>query len=114
VNAAVTDMTPTDLSTGLDLARRPHVTASGTATWTPDPDWSAGGSIVYVGRRFDGAGEVHPLAADTVVNLFASHRLNSSLALFARIENAFDARYEPVFGYGAPGRAIYGGVRLAY
>ncbi len=114
MNAAVTDMTAADLSTGLDLARRPHITASGTATWTPDADWSAGGSIVYVGRRFDGAGEVHPLAADTVVNFFASRRLSSSLALFARIENAFDARYEPVFGYGAPGRAVYGGVRVAY
>src|SRR5205814_6596128 len=32
MNAAVTDMTATDLSTGLDLARRPHVTASASVT----------------------------------------------------------------------------------
>jgi vitamin B12 transporter len=67
-----------------------------------------------VGRRFDAAGEVNPLPSNTTLNLFASHRLTDSLELYARLENAFDARYEPVFGYGAPGRAAYGGVRLSY
>jgi len=114
LSAAFTDMTATDLTTGLDLARRPHITASATATWTPVPDWSAGATITYVGKRFDSAGEVHPLSSNTVVNLFASHRLNDTLELFGRIENLFDARYEPVFGYGAPGRAVYGGVRASY
>ena len=114
VNAALTEMTATDLTTGLDLARRPHVTASATATWTPTADWSAGATVIYVGRRFDSAGEVHPLASNAVANVFASHRLNDALELYGRIENLFDARYEPVFGYGAPGRAIYGGVRASY
>jgi vitamin B12 transporter len=57
---------------------------------------------------------VHPLASNAVANVFASHRLNDALELYGRIENLFDARYEPVFGYGAPGRAIYGGVRASY
>jgi vitamin B12 transporter len=114
VNAAYTDMTATDLTTGLDLARRPHLTASATVTWTPLPDWSGGLTAIYVGRRFDSAGEVHPLAADTVLNLFASHSLTDSLELYVRLENALDARYEPVFGYGAAGRAAYGGIRVAY
>ncbi len=34
------------------------------------------------------------------------------LELYGRIENVLDARYEPVAGYGAPGRAIYGGIRV--
>lgn len=114
VNAAFTGMKAIDLTTGLDLARRPRATASGTVTWTPVKDWSAGASLIYVGRRFDSAGEVNPLPAGTTLNLFASHRLTDSLEFYARMENAFDARYEPVFGYGAPGRAVYGGVRLAY
>jgi vitamin B12 transporter len=114
INAAFTDMRATDLATGLELARRPRITASGTVVWTPVPDWSLGGTVIYVGRRFDGAGEVNPLAADTVFNVFGSYRLSDALSLYARIENAFDARYEPVFGYGAPGRAVYGGVRVAY
>ena len=41
INAAFTDMTATDLTTGLDLARRPRVTASTTATWEPSADWSS-------------------------------------------------------------------------
>ncbi|HEX3944616.1 MAG TPA: TonB-dependent receptor [Rhizomicrobium sp.] len=114
VNAAFTDMTASDLTTGLDLARRPHATASGTVTWTPAEDWSAGATVIYVGRRFDEAGEVNPLPGNTTLNVFASHRLTDSLELYARLENALDVQYEPVFGYGAPGRAAYGGVRLSY
>jgi vitamin B12 transporter len=114
VNAAVTDMTATDLTTGLDLARRPHLTASATVTWTPLPDWSGGLTATYVGRRFDSAGEIHALGADAVLSLFVSHRLTGSLELYARLENALEARYEPVFGYGAAGRAAYSGIRVTY
>jgi vitamin B12 transporter len=114
VNAAFTDMTATNLTTGLDLARRPHLTASATVTWTPLPDWSGGLTAIYVGRRFDGADEIHSLPADTALSLFVSHRLTDSLALYARLENALNAQYEPVFGYGAAGRAAYGGIRVAY
>jgi vitamin B12 transporter len=114
VNGAFTHITATELATGLDLARRPHVTASATLTWTPLPDWSGGLTVIYVGRRFDGAGEVHPLSADAVFNLYASHRLTDCVELYARLENVLNARYEPVFGYGAPGRAAYGGIRLVY
>jgi vitamin B12 transporter len=114
VNVALTDMAATDLTTGLDLARRPHLAVSGTVFWTPLAGWSAGATVIYVGPRFDAVGEVNPLPGNTVLNLYASHRLTESLELYARIENAFDAHYEPVFGYGAPGRAAYGGLRLAY
>ena len=114
INAALTDMTATDVRTGLDLARRPRLTGSGTVTWTPDLDWSAGATVIYVGHRFDSAGENNPLASYAVLNLFASRKIADSVALYARIENAFGARYEPVFGYGAAGRAVYGGVRLTY
>jgi vitamin B12 transporter len=114
LDASFTDMTATDLTTGLDLARRPHVTASGTVTWTPVSDWSAGAAVIYVGRRFDAAGETNALSAYAVANLFGSYKLSETVELYARMENVFDAQYEPVFGYGAPGRAVYGGIRLAY
>ena len=70
--------------------------------------------MVYVGSRFDAAGEVNPLSGNTVVNIFGSYQLTDMLELYARAENVFDTQYEPVFGYGAPGRAIYGGVRVSY
>ena len=114
INAAFTEMTATDLATGLDLARRPHITASGTVTWTPDPDWSVGGTVIYVGHRFDSAGEVNPCPRTPWSMSTARTGCGTYSLLYVRIENAFDARYEPVFGYGAPGRAVYGGVRVAY
>jgi|tagenome__1003787_1003787.scaffolds.fasta_scaffold20967877_2 vitamin B12 transporter len=114
LNASFTDMTATDLITGLDLARRPHVTASGTVTWTPASAWSTGAAVIYVGRRFDAAGESNPLSTYTVTNLFGSCKVTDTFEVYARMENVFDAQYEPVFGYGAAGRAVYGGIRLAY
>ena len=114
LNAALTGMTAIDARSGLDLARRPRLAGSGTVTWAPDRDWSFGATVIYIGHRFDSAGEQNPLTAYATLNVFASRRVTDSLELYARIENAFDARYEPVFGYGAPGRAAYGGVRLTY
>jgi vitamin B12 transporter len=34
-----------------------------------------------------------------------------SLALFGRIENLLNARYEEVLGYGTPGISAYAGIR---
>ena len=111
VSANATRLTATDLSTGLDLARRPHWTASATAEWNAT-NWDVGATVVYVGDRFDSAGELRPLSAHTTANLYGSYHFTSNVEAFARLENLFDARYEPVFGYSAAGRAAFGGVRL--
>jgi vitamin B12 transporter len=114
LSANLTDMSAVDLSTGNDLARRPQILANLNATWTPAPGTSLGAGLFYVGRRFDDANNAVPLASHAVANLFASHALNDHLELYGRIENLFAARYEPVFGYGAPGRAFFGGLRASY
>jgi len=108
----VTDMHAIDEATHTDLARRPHLLASGRIRWTPTDGWSFAAAVLYVGRRNDGAGGVSPLASHTTADLLASHRLNAHFELFARVENLFDARYEPLAGYGAPGRAVYAGIRV--
>lgn len=114
LSANLTDMHAVDLASGTDLARRPHLLANAEAQWTPLERWSFGAGLAYVGRRFDSAGGYAPLPDYTLVNLYASHRLDSHFELFARIENLFDHRYEPVAGYGAPGRAVYAGIRATY
>jgi outer membrane receptor protein involved in Fe transport len=48
-----------------------------------------------------------------VVNLGGSWRAAKALEVFARALNLFDREYEEVFGYPAPGRTAYVGVRLA-
>jgi outer membrane receptor protein involved in Fe transport len=49
----------------------------------------------------------------SVVNLGASFRPVRAFEVFARALNVFDRRYEEVFGYPAPGRTGYMGVRVA-
>jgi vitamin B12 transporter len=50
----------------------------------------------------------------TLVTVAASYQLSKKLQLFARVENALDEDYEEVFGYVAPGRSAYAGVRYRF
>lgn len=114
LDATYTNMHATDALTHTDLARRPHDLASLRGQWRFADDWSIGAAAVYVGHRFDGRFNATPLSSHVTVNLLGTHALNEHIELYGRIENLFDAQYEPVAGYGAPGRAAYGGIRLRY
>lgn len=46
----------------------------------------------------------------TVVDIGARYKINQSLAIKARIENAFDEQYQQVLGYGTAQRAYYLGL----
>jgi len=109
-----TNLTAIDLATGADLARVPHITADAHATWTPMPRLSLGGSIGYVGRRFDDSANAVALSSNTLMNFYASYALTDALQLYSRVENVFDIKYEPVYGYGASGRVAYAGIRVRY
>lgn len=54
------------------------------------------------------------MKAYTLVNLGATFDINSSLQLFGRVENLLGEDYQEVFGFAAPGRAAYGGVRVRF
>jgi vitamin B12 transporter len=109
-----TNLTAIDLATGADLARVPHVTAETHLTWNATDRFSLSGSVGYVGRRFDDSTNTVALSGYTLTNLYASYALNDAIQLYCRMENAFDIHYEPVYGYGAAGRTVYGGVRVSY
>src|SRR5262249_24985565 len=100
--------------TGLDLARRPDNSASGTLTWKPLDKLTLGGSVVFEGARFDDGGNLVRDPANTTVNLFGSYVLFDKTEVYARVENLLDQDEEPVAGYGRMGRAVYGGVRTAF
>jgi vitamin B12 transporter len=70
--------------------------------------------VAHVGDRFDQAGETQPLEGYTLVNILGSYPINENFAFFGRVENLFNDRTQPVFGYGAPGRAAYVGIRAAF
>lgn len=101
-----------DLLANAPLARRPHVIGNVGVNYHPE-GWSIGARLGFVGKRFDGAFRSGVLGSNTVADVFGTYDLDDDLELFARVENAFDARYEPVLGYGAPGRSFMIGVRLS-
>jgi vitamin B12 transporter len=49
-----------------------------------------------------------------LVSAAASYKLQPGVEIFGRVENAFDARYQEIFGYNTPGVAAYAGLRLTY
>ena len=48
------------------------------------------------------------------MNLYAAYDVYKNVTLFGRVENLFDEHYEEVLGYGTPGRAGYGGVKVTF
>lgn len=48
-----------------------------------------------------------------LVSLAAEYRVLENLALFGRVENLTDERYEEVLGFRSPGLGAYGGVRVS-
>lgn len=50
----------------------------------------------------------------TLVTIAGSYQLTQGLQVYARVENAFDEDYEEVFGYVAPQRAAYAGMRYSF
>ena len=108
-----TNLRAIDELTGLNLARRPHVTANAGLTWSSQSGSSLGASYGYIGARFDDAGNFTPLNSAENVSLYASYALSHELQLLAHLDNLFKNRSEPVAGYGYMGEAIYAGVRLS-
>jgi vitamin B12 transporter len=93
-------------------ARRPKHSASlfGTGRFGP---MELGASLSYVGKRRDAVFPTdvtlndYPLASAKI-----GYRITPALEAYARVENAFDADYQDVFGYNTPGRTVYAGVRI--
>ena len=75
-------------------------------------------SVVWVGERLDRDYSVTPsetvtLAGYVLIDVVLAAPLGRGFELFVRADNILDARYEAVFGYGAPGRAFRTGIRFA-
>ena len=113
LNLSYANLSDIDLSTGLQLARRPYDSGSAYLTWQALPDLTLGAGVDYVGRRFDDAAHATVLDGAARVKLFASYKLDEHFELFGRVENLGDDLSEPAAGYGAMPRAFYAGVRTS-
>jgi vitamin B12 transporter len=49
-----------------------------------------------------------------LVGLTAQYNISDPVRLFARASNLLDAEYEQVYGYRTPGRAVFGGIQVAF
>ncbi|QMW23930.1 TonB-dependent receptor plug domain-containing protein [Sandaracinobacteroides saxicola] len=97
---------------GLILPRRARHSASASLDYRWPFGLDTGLTLAHVGSSFDNASNSRRLEGYTLVDLRASLPLTDQFALFARIENLFNERYETAFQYGTPGRAAYAGIRL--
>ena len=75
-------------------------------------------SLAYTGARRDVNFDVFPfqpvrLGAYWLGGARVAYAVRDRIELFARAANAFDERYQDVFGYRTEGRSVHAGIRLA-
>lgn len=76
-----------------------------------------GASFAYVGARLDSDFDQFPAAKIRLhpyllASLRLGWRVGHGLEAYVRAENALNANYQDVIGFHAPGRTVYGGLRL--
>jgi outer membrane cobalamin receptor len=109
---------PPPYAVGDRLLRRPGHQGTVDAMWTTTRG-SAFAQVFVRGETLDAepafgpTGGLYENPGYAVANLGASFDLARGVVLQGRMMNLFDARYEEVLGYPAPGRTFYVGVRLA-
>jgi vitamin B12 transporter len=105
-------MKTTDLDTRKRLTRRPRNKVVTSAEYSTGKV-AVGIEHIFVSSRYDSASN-RDLPSYSLVNLRASYTFRKFLTIFARLENLFDKNYEEAGGYGAPGLAAYGGIRVSF
>lgn len=99
--------------TGRQLARRPRHAGTVTLGWDSAPVALAA-DLRLVSASFDDAANLLRLPGHAVLDLRGSVRVGEALALFGRVENAWNERYQTAAGYGTPGRSVHIGARAAW
>ena len=109
---------PSPYHVGDALLRRPTHQGSVAVEWTL-PRATMFAMVEGRGATLDGepafgpSGGLYQNPGRTVIDLGGSYRLMRRVDVFARVLNLFDRHYEEVFGYPAPGRTAFAGVRVA-
>lgn len=96
-----------------DLPRRPRDTANASLDWTAGR-FSLGTTISLVGDSFDNASNAARLDSFVVAGVRGSVQIIDGIALFGRIENLFDERYQVATGFNTLGRNAHFGVRAKF
>ena len=98
--------------TGAALRDVPSWLAGATLQWRPSPDWDVSFDLNHVGSLLDNSvptGDV-TLPGHVRADLAAHYKLLPNLALQLGVDNVFNAQYEDVVGFPAPGAIVRGGI----
>lgn len=108
------DRTAGSASEGNDLARRPRHALTGTVEWLPVRALTLAADLRVVSKSFDDAANAVGIDGYAVLTLRANWEVSEAIALFGRVENAWDERYETAAGYATEGRAAHVGARARW
>jgi vitamin B12 transporter len=105
----------------VEVRRPKHIGSLNVTVLSPDERFSTTLTARYNGRQDDVA-FTNPtfvpvrvsLADFVLVNLNAEYRITDAIAVYGRVENLFDERYEEVFSFATQGRSAVGGVRVRF
>jgi vitamin B12 transporter len=106
-----------DVTTGLELLRRPKEKWSANVIWNPIDPLTVSATVLHTGSFIDGNRNfsIPRLLAPayTVVNVAAEYVINDQIKVFGRVDNLFNVHYQNPTGFLQPSLGVYGGVRVA-
>ena len=115
---------PSDIDAGLQLYRVPRNSGSLSLIYDGIANLEIEPRLSLVGQRIDiyynptiganGASENVNLSGYAKLDFLANYKVNDNLAMFGRIENLTDARYEEVYDFGTAGRSYYAGISYSW
>jgi len=106
-----------DVTDGTPLERRPRYQADADLWADLGRGFSIGGGAGWTGARADVDPQTYLTIYDptyAVARVYAAWKINRHLTVKVRVENALDKAYQPVAGYPALGRGIFGGAYWAF
>jgi vitamin B12 transporter len=117
--ASYTSLEAKDLDDGTDLLRRPRDKFTARIDGVFLKKWAASLSAAYTGQRADKDFSAWisrdvTLPSYWLLDASLSFSVNARAQFFVRLDNILNAKYETVFGYGAPGFAVYGGFKVGF
>jgi vitamin B12 transporter len=117
LQASYTRTDARDLTTGLELLRRPEDKFTASLTTSLPGKTCLSMSFIAVGPREDMAYVGYTatrtqLKAYALLNAVLSRDIFSRGQVFLRLDNILDQNYETIYGYGMPRLSAYAGVRF--
>ncbi|MBM3607843.1 MAG: TonB-dependent receptor [Alphaproteobacteria bacterium] len=118
LRAAYTHLRAMDSDSGLPLLRRPRDKGAFSVFYTGLPGFEMEARVTASGKRPDINNDFPynrvQLKSYAKLDLRARYKVNDQLAIFARVENLTNRRYEEIRDYGTIGRAFFAGATVSW